>query len=105
MIPEYRRYRTILLLLLGAAIQLSLKGQEAVPLQDTAECVQKDLKEVVREALHRPVTKKKQKSGSLLLVPIIGFTGPAHEIQFRPDTSAGFIQTVRGPDGRDRVRI
>jgi outer membrane protein assembly factor BamA len=58
------------MLILSAIIRVQAQEPNEV-LPDTG-CVQKDLKDLVRESLHRSQKKQKKGDGSILLVPIIG---------------------------------
>jgi len=86
--------RTGLFLSLVLTISYSdsiLAQQYAEPLADTG-CVQKDLKGLARQALNRPRKKNIQRSGSILLVPIIG-SNPATGFMVGVGGQAAFKMT------------
>lgn len=47
-------------------------AQDTISTSIDSICMQKDLGDAIREALHKPPKVKKEKTGSLLLIPIIG---------------------------------
>ncbi len=63
-----------LLLFLGFCFVLSpdLSGQDSLRVSSDTGCVQKELGDVLRAALHKSPKNKPEASGSLLLLPIIG---------------------------------
>jgi hypothetical protein len=54
------------------AIPGPVSGQDSLMVSADTNCLQKDLPEVIRHALHKPPKNKSAESGSLLLLPIIG---------------------------------
>jgi hypothetical protein len=76
------------LLLVISLCPLTGTGQSTSP--DTA-CVQKDLRDVIRQALRKPPGDKPEEKGSLLLLPIIG-SNPATGLH------GGDRRPVRLPD-------
>jgi hypothetical protein len=56
-------------------------GQDSTEVKSDTGCVQKDLSDVIRAALHKPPKNKPESGGSLLLVPVIG-SNPATGIIF-----------------------
>ncbi len=49
-----------------------VSGQDSLRVSADTGCLQKDLPDVIRQALHKPPKNKTKESGSLLLLPIIG---------------------------------
>lgn len=47
-------------------------AQDSTAVKSDTSCVQRDITDVLREALKKPAKEKSAKSGSLLLVPVIG---------------------------------
>jgi outer membrane protein assembly factor BamA len=60
------------LIVLLFAITFPVFGQDALTVSADSGCIQKDLPDVIRQALHKPPKNKPAESGSLLLLPIIG---------------------------------
>jgi hypothetical protein len=60
-----------LVVLINLAISGIISGQDSLKVSSDS-IVQKDLGDVIRAALHKPVKIKPESSGSLLLLPIIG---------------------------------
>jgi len=58
-----------------------VRAQDHPNLADTTECVQSDLPDILREAFRRPPKLPTNKSGSVLLIPIIG-SNPATGFMF-----------------------
>jgi hypothetical protein len=75
----------LLILLVVLFIPLLVSAQE---MADTG-CVQKDLADVIRGALHKPPKNKSSSSGSLLIVPVIG-SNPATGVIFGVSTLYAF---------------
>lgn len=69
-ILRFRRYNSAVLLLL--VIPLLASGQDSLKVRADTGCIQKDLSDVIREALHKPPKIKPESEGSLLIVPVIG---------------------------------
>lgn len=65
---RYKIINLVILLLLGPLVLLA---QNSPPPEGDTTCVQKDLPDVLRKAMHKP-PKSKEQSGSLLLIPVIG---------------------------------
>jgi len=63
---------TIFLVIMGISITGNVNGQETGTAKADSGCVEKDLSDVIRGALHKPPKIKKDGAGSLLLLPIIG---------------------------------
>ena len=62
----------LLFMVLLFSVQSSLTGQDPIQFSSDTGCVEKDLKNLVSEALHKPRKEQKQRSGSVLVVPIVG---------------------------------
>jgi hypothetical protein len=77
--------RFFLFLVLIFAIPVLVSAQDSLKISADTGCVQRDLPDVIRTALHKPPKNKTESGGSLLLVPVIG-SNPA----------TGFIFGVSG---------
>jgi outer membrane protein assembly factor BamA len=64
--------RLILSILACLFLPLQVRGQAPDHIIPDTGCIQRDLKDVVRGVLHKPAKEKPGKTGSLLLVPIVG---------------------------------
>jgi hypothetical protein len=53
-------------------LPVPVSGQDSLSAFADTGCIQKDLPDVIRQALHKPQKNKPAESGSLLLLPIIG---------------------------------
>lgn len=53
-------------------VHCSMNGQDPLEEASDTTCIEKDLKDLLREGMHRQRKTKKQRSGSLLVVPIVG---------------------------------
>jgi len=60
------------LIVLTFIIHGPISGQDSLMVSADTACLQKDLPDVIRHALHKPPKIKPAESGSLLLLPIIG---------------------------------
>jgi len=72
-------------LVLIFSIPVLVSAQDSLTIKADTGCVQRDLPDVIRAALHKPPKNKPESGGSLLLVPVIG-SNPA----------TGFIFGVSG---------
>ncbi|MGW8315503.1 MAG: BamA/TamA family outer membrane protein [Bacteroidales bacterium] len=67
--------RSLIISLILGVIYVPATGQEistTVSGENDSICLQRDLKDVLMEALHKTPKNKKEKSGSVLVVPIVG---------------------------------
>jgi len=60
------------LLLIGLLTPWASLAQDSTAVQKDTTCVQRDLPDVIRSAMNKPPKVKVEKTGSLLLLPIIG---------------------------------
>jgi outer membrane protein assembly factor BamA len=68
-----RKHKLILaLLFLSVFIPVSLSGQDRPSVAVDTGCVQKDLSDLIRNAMHKPPKVRSDAAGSLLIVPIVG---------------------------------
>lgn len=70
-----------LLLIIGWLFPVGLLAQDLPAEQNDTTCVQRDLSDVIRSAMNKPPKVKVEKTGSLLLLPIIG-SNPATGFMF-----------------------
>jgi len=68
----FRFIRLLILLCFFTLNILSTNAQDSLAHTSDSTCVQFDLADVLRNALHKPQKQQKEESGSLLLLPIIG---------------------------------
>lgn len=66
----YKRFAV--LFAFAIAIPGLVNGQDSLRVSNDSGCIQKDLGDVIRAALHKAPKVKPEASGSLLLLPIIG---------------------------------
>ena len=81
--------RNVLILIMVLAIPLTGSAQDPEKVKADTGCVQKDLADVIREALHKPPKNKSSSAGSLLLVPVVG-SNPATGVIFGVSTLYAF---------------
>ncbi len=62
----------ILVFAIALALPANASGPDSLKVSPDSGCIQKDLGDVLRAALHKPPKIKPDQSGSLLLLPIIG---------------------------------
>lgn len=79
----------ITLTLVTFAATLIISGQDSLTVRPDTGCIQKDLSDVIRAALHKPPKNKPESAGSLLLVPVIG-SNPATGFIFGVSTLYAF---------------
>lgn len=68
-------------LMIGWLLPLSLLAQDVSVIENDTTCVQRDLSDLIRSAMNKPLKVKEEKMGSLLLLPIIG-SNPATGFMF-----------------------
>lgn len=64
--------RSGILMLVVLVIPAIASGQDSIKVSADTGCVQKDLADVIRGALHKPPKIKSESAGSLLIVPVVG---------------------------------
>lgn len=64
--------RFFLMLVLAFTIPIHISGQDSLTVSKDTGCVQMDLSDVIRGALHKPPKSKPESAGSLLIVPVVG---------------------------------
>ena len=77
---KYPRF-TIALILLSFIIPVYTFGQDTATTLNDTTFVQKEIGDIIREALHKPPKIKEESAGSLILLPIIG-SNPATGFMF-----------------------
>ena len=73
--------RSVHIFILIVLIPCFVRGQEAITPSTDTTCIQKDIADVIREALNKPSKVDTGNTGSIILVPIIG-SNPATGFMF-----------------------
>lgn len=76
-----RKKGLFFILVFMIAVSGIISGQDTLSISADSGCIQKDLADIIRSAIHKAPKNKSQAAGSLLLVPIIG-SNPATGFMF-----------------------